>query len=135
MSDSTLALMEGIINRLKGFAALTALVPAGKILTKVPQQTTFPYVKVIISSEDNSAKDYEGMSHKIRVQTFSRESSAKQALLLRAAVIDALEREEINITVTGFQLVRLDKATLIDIIEDEDGEGWQGIVEFDAVVQ
>lgn len=104
-----------------------------RIYSVIPQQTAFPYIKVSISSQPFDTKDSTGMQHKVRVQAFSRTSSLDEALNIRSAVIDALERQESNITITGFSLVRFDKGALSDIITEEDGVTRQAIVEFDVV--
>lgn len=138
MSDSALPLIKGIITRLKAVSAVTNIVGSGssaRIYSIVPQQTTFPYIKIIVSSEDWSAKDFVGMRHIVRIQGFSREPSIKEVGDIRAAVISALERQEANITVTGYTLVRLDKSALSDIITNEDGETQQSIIEFEAITQ
>ena len=134
MSDAYLPLMKGVIARLKAVTGVTNLVST-RIYSIVPQATTFPYIKVSITSDDWSAKDFVGMRHIVRVQGFSREPSVKEAGDIRAAVVSALERQESNITVTGYTLVRFEKATLSDIITNEDGSTQQSIVEFEAITQ
>lgn len=132
-SDSGLETLKGVIARLLATATLTAIVGT-RIYSIVPQQTAFPYVTVGITSSDYSAKDFMGMTHKIRVRGFSRSQSYIEALNIRSIVCEALERQEDNITVTGYNLARFDKSTLVDIITEEDGLTRQAIIEFEAVV-
>lgn len=132
-SDSGLPLLAGVITRLKNTAALTAIVGT-KIYSKVPQQTDFPYVIVSMTAGDWSAKDFAGMLHKLRVQGFSSASSPVEALQIRAAVIESLERQESSITVTGYTLVQFEKGSLSGIMIENDGIIQQSIVEFDAIV-
>ncbi len=134
MADSGLALLAGLVTRLKAYSALTAITGT-RIYSVVPQQTTFPYVVVSINAQDWSAKDYVGMNYKIRVQGFSRKQDYQEALDIRTQVTAALERQESNITVSGFTLVKLDKANLCDIITEDDGLTRQSIIEFDALIQ
>lgn len=135
MSDSALPLIKSIIARLKATVALTAIV-GQRIYTIVPQQTTFPYVKISVSSEDWSAKDFVGMRHILRVQGFSRKASVKEVGDIRAAVVTALERQEAALTIDSpFTIIRLDKSALSDIITNEDGETQQSIVEFEVIIQ
>ena len=75
------------------------------------------------------------MQHIVSVPGFSREPSVKEVGDIRAAVVTALERQESNITVTGFTLVRFEKGALSDIITNEDGETQQSIIEFEAITQ
>ncbi len=132
-SDSTLPLFAGLVTRLKAWSALTAIVST-KIYSRVPQQTDLPYVVISISSGDWSAKDFMGMVHKVRVQGFSSAGTPVEALQIRAAVIEALERQESNITVSGYNLVSFEKGSLSDIILENDGITQQSIVEFDAII-
>ncbi len=134
MSDAYLELVKGVIARLKADSPVAALVST-RVYSIVPQQTAFPYIKVSINSNDWSAKDFTGQSHIVRVQGFSREPSVREAGQIRAAVMTALERQESNITVSGFTLVRFEKGVLSDIITNEDGETQQSIIEFEAITQ
>lgn len=132
-SDSALPLIAGVLTRLSGWSALTAIVGT-KIYTRVPQQTLFPYILITLTSSDWSAKDFAGMMHKLRVQGFSTASSPVEALQIRAAVIESLERQESNITVAGYNLVSFEKGSLSDIMIEKDGVTMQSIVEFDVIV-
>jgi len=131
-SDSGLPLLAGVMTRLKATSAITAIV-GQKIYSRVPQQADVPYIVVTMEAGDWSAKDFTGMSHKIRVQAFSTKPSPSEALTIRAAVIEALERQESNITVTGYTLVRFEKGSLSGIMIENDGVTQQSIVEFDAI--
>jgi hypothetical protein len=134
MSDSGLATLQGIITRLKAYAGLTALVST-RIYSIVPQQTAFPYVVVSMRSNPFDTKDVTGLNTIIRVQGFSRQMSYDEALNIRNQVMVALERQEANITISGFTLVKLDKGALCDIITEDDGITRQSIIEFDALIQ
>lgn len=134
MADSGLALFNGLIARLKATAGLTAIVGT-RIYSVVPQQTTFPYVRVSVSAQPFDTKSSVGMTHLIRVQGFSRNQAYDEALNIRAQITAALERQESNVTVSGFKLVKLDKRNLSDIITEDDGITRQSIVEFEAIVE
>jgi hypothetical protein len=134
MADSGLALFSGLITRLKATAGLTSIVGT-RIYSIVPQQTEFPYVRVAISAQPFDTKSSVGMTHLIRVQGFSRKQAYDEALNIRAQIVSALERQESNITVSGFKLVKLDKRNLSDIITEDDGITRQSIVEFEAIVE
>ena len=135
MSDSALPLVKAIIAKLKATTAITNIV-GQRIYSIVPQQAAFPYIKISVSSEDWSAKDFVGMAHRLRVQGFSRQASIKEAGDIRAAVITALERQESALTIDSpYTIIRLDKSSLSDIITNEDGETQQSIVEFEVIIQ
>lgn len=131
--DSGAELIKGITVRLLATAGVSALVGT-KIYNRVPQPTDYPFIVVSANSESYAAKDFSKMAHKVRVQAFTRTASAKDCLDIRAAVIEALDRQEANITVTGFSLVKLELASLIGYFSEPDGITWQSFVEFDAVV-
>jgi hypothetical protein len=134
MADSGLALLAGLVTRLKAYTGLTTLVST-RIYSIVPQQTTFPYVVISVRSTPFDMKESIGQNHVIRVQGFSRQQDYAEALNIRNQVEAALERQESYITVTGFTLVKLDKANLCDIITEDDGLTRQSIIEFDALIQ
>lgn len=133
MADTTLQTLKGIYGRLSGFAGLTSLVST-RIYSDVPQQASFPYVKISIpNSEDFSTKNASDYNHKVRVQVFSRQASPKEAIDVREQVFLALDRQEENITVTGATVVRIQKDQLSTLLEDV--EGWQAVIQFDCTVQ
>lgn len=133
-SDSAIPLLTGIMTRLKGWSALTAIV-GQKIYSDVPQATDSPYVTVeTMPSKEFDAKDFTGMQFKVRVMGFSRKQSRLEALQIRAAVIECLERQESNITVSGFNLVQFVKGSLFDIITSDDGVTKQSIAEFNVII-
>ena len=78
MADSALAVIDGVLTRLKAYAPVTALVSTS-IYTDVPQQTKPPYIVMSIDSDDWSTKSSSDMSHVLRVQSFSD----KKPLLMR----------------------------------------------------
>ena len=135
MSDSALPLIKSVIAKLKATTAVTNITST-RIFSIVPQQTAYPYIKISVSSEDWSSKDFVGMRHLLRVQGFSRQASIKEAGDIRAAVITALERQEAALTIDSpFTIIRFDKSALSDIITNEDGETQQSIVEFEVIIQ
>lgn len=133
-SDSALPLIAAVITKLKATSAVTAFV-GQRIYTSVPQPTTFPYIVISVSSAPFDTSDTMGMQHLVRVQGFSRVSSPAEALGIRAAVINTLERiSAANLPVTGYTLAYFDKGNLSDIITEDDGITTQSIVEFNAVI-
>lgn len=134
MADSANEVIKGIVTRLKAVTAVTDIVST-RIYSSAPQGVTYPFIVVTAQSEDFSTKDYASMKQRVRVQAFSRYNGSKQVLDVRAAVETALNRQEANVTVTGFSLVRLERATLATAFLEGDGKTWQSVIEFDAVTQ
>lgn len=135
MADSGLATLGGVITRLKAVTAVTDLVST-RIYTAVPQgDAIYPFIRVSIDSADNSTKSYAGMNNLLRIQAFSRYNGIKEVLQIRSAVEDALNRQEANVSIAGFSLVRLERATLATTFIESDGKTWQSVIEFECVTQ
>ena len=134
MADSALETVKGIITRLNAVAGVTSLV-GSRIYTSTPQGVTYPFIRIGIDSQDESTKDFAGVRNIVRVQSFSRYDGMKEALQIRQAVETALNRQESNVTITGFNLIRLERATLATVFQEGDGKTWQSVIEFEAVTQ
>lgn len=135
MADSTINTLAGIFNRLSGFTELTDIVGT-RIYSNVPKSADFPYVQFTIeNSDDYSSKNGSDYVHKLRVQGFSRKSTQLEALQIRQAVFNALDRKEANVTVTGATVVRMQKDQFATIFKQNDGVTWQSSIQFDIVVQ
>lgn len=133
MSDSALPLIKGVVARLKAVSDVTDIVST-RIYTRVPQKATYPYINIRINSEPFAAKDFSDMRHRVTVQAFSRKKTFVEALQVRAAVQDALDRQEANVTVALHSLVLLQHDGTADVFLEDDGKTWQSVIEFDAVV-
>jgi hypothetical protein len=133
MSDSAAETIKGVISRLKAVGSVTALVST-RIYTMIPQKETFPYIRVGMTGDDYSGKDFTGMMHALRIQAFSRDRSPKEVLDIRQAVYNALNRNEINVTISGYNLVSLQQGGAIDFFQESDGKTWQSVLDFRVVV-
>lgn len=134
MTDTTLPALKGVITRLRAFAALTALVPAAKIVSSVNQQTTFPYVLIEIESEPWDTDDRASMSHAIRVHAFSNALSPAPAMGIITEVYNALNRQEQNITLDTGTPVLLGFTGVKATFKDRDKQVWQGVIEFKLLI-
>jgi hypothetical protein len=134
MADTALNSLGAIITRLKAVTAVTDIVST-RIYTQVPQQADFPYIVITMDSDDWSTKDFSDMEHKVRVHGFSRYDGMKECLDIRSAVIDALDRQEANVPVTGATTVLLQKDSLSTSFQEPDGKTWQSVVQFNMIVQ
>jgi len=131
--DSGAELLKGIITRLLATAGVTNVV-GSRVYSNTPQATEYPFVVVSLGSEAYGAKDFSAMSHRVLVKAYSRAPSPKECLTIRGAVATALDRQEANVTVTGFSLVKLELSTLVGYVAEPDGITWQSFIEFHAVV-
>jgi Protein of unknown function (DUF3168) len=137
VSDATLDLMDAVINRLRGFAALKALVGGDtpRIYSAVPQQTPFPFVNVGISSTPFAAADFSGQQHMVRVQAHSQTGSQQEALAIRQQVMAALDRQETDIVLTDSALIKCEFSGLADCFMEPDGKTWQSVIQFTVLTQ
>lgn len=133
MVDSGAAVIKGVIAALNAAGAVTALVQQ-RIYSDVPQNESFPYIVVSITSEPFAANDFSGQTHTLRIQTFSRFHSVSEALLVRAAALNALDRQEQAITLDSGTLVKSEYSGFSDAFKEDDGRTWQSIGEVEIVV-
>lgn len=133
MADTALSVIKGVIAALKATGAVTSVV-GQRIYTDVPQGATFPYLVVSIQSEPFAANDFSGQAHTVRLQTFSREAGAHQALAIRKAVLEALDRKETSISLDEGTLVKCEYSGLSDSFIEDDGKTWQAVTELEVIV-
>lgn len=133
MADSALAVVKAAIVTLTNSGAVSALV-GSRIYTDVPQKAQFPYVVISIQSEPFAANDFSGQSHQLRIQSFSRAAGISECLAIRKAALDALDRQEGNIAMTGSTLVKCEYSGLSDAFIEDDGKTWQSVGELEVVV-
>lgn len=132
MSDTYLAGIKSILSRLNAVTPVTDLVGA-RIYTDIPQDEAFPYIVVKMDSAPFMTKDFSGMEHTLEVHSFSRDKTPKEAGDIREAVVDALHRQESNLT--------LDKQAVTDIqyetgavFKEPDGVTWHGLIQFRFII-
>lgn len=133
MADTALSVIKGVITTLKATAPVTSIV-SQRIYTDVPQGAAFPYLVVSIQSEPFAANDFSGQTHTLRLQSFSRQAGAQQALAIRKAAIEALDRKETAITLDEGTLVKCEYSGLSDSFIEDDGKTWQAVGELEVVV-
>lgn len=133
MADSYLPLVKKIIAALKADGTLSAIVSA-RVYTEVPQEATFPYVIVHVTSLPFDSADTTGMEHTINVQGFSRLPTSREAAAIRAAVYAVLHRTESSLTLDTGQLFNINYTGLGFVTQELDGVTWQSLAQFRAVV-
>lgn len=129
MSDSSAQALKGVIDRLKAVTAVTDIVST-RIYTNVPEDPTFPFIMIRMDSSPFAAKDFSDQEHTFNIQGFSRKQSPLQAMQIRSAVFDALDRQEENITVAGKNVVKCNYDGLSFLDKEPDGATWQSLISF-----
>lgn len=133
MSDSYIELMTGIIARLKAVSAVTDLV-GQRISSDTPQNTTFPYIIVTISSSPYDGKDFTGMEHDVQISAFGRKKTPGETGDIAVAVYDALNRQETNITLATHSVRNIQYSGVGFVEKEPDGVTWQSLRRFRCVV-
>ena len=137
MADTYKPLLKSIIAKIKATTSLTAYVGSGassRVYTNVPQDTTFPYIRVNITSEPFDTVDTSGMVHHVTVQCFSRKPGPEEAAAMRAAVYALLHRNESAFTLDNGTLFNINYDNVGFVEQEPDGKTWQGFAQFRAVV-
>jgi hypothetical protein len=131
--DSALSVIQGTISRLGAITDLTAII-GERIYTDVPQKATFPYVQLSVDSQPFAASDFSGQAHTLRIQAFSQEASAKQVLEIRKLCLDALDRQEAEISLPSGSLVQCQYLGSDTPFQEDDGKTWQAVGELEVIV-
>jgi len=134
MSVTPRATTKGIIARLKAVSGVTDLVST-RIYTNVPDNPTYPFIWVDMSSQGKFAtKDENGLNMELRVNAFSEESSPSEADNIIEQVVIALDRQESNISLDEGAFLHLQHSGLYDKFKNEP-KIWQAVVGFDVITQ
>ncbi len=132
MVDTGASVIKAAVNALLAAAPVTTLVGT-RIYNDVPQSTTFPYILVSITSEPFAANDFSGQTHTLQIQTFSRKASSSEALLVRAAALTSLDRNESALSLDTGTLVKCEYSGFSDAFKEDDGTTWQGIARLEVI--
>lgn len=105
-----------------------------RIYTDVPQNTTFPYIAVDISSVPYITKDSSDQEHEITIHAFGSKNSSDEVTSILEAVFNALDRQESSITPSSGNLTGLTFAGVNDIFKEADGIIWHGVINFRMLI-
>lgn len=133
MADTAPYVIKAVIAALKAAAPVFTLVGT-RIYTDVPQGAAFPYIVLSIQSDPFAANDFSGQDHKLRIQAFSRFKGISEALLVRAAALNALDRNEQSIALEQGTLVKCEYVGFSDAFKEDDGRTWQSIGDLQLLV-
>ena len=129
MSDYAVALQTSVYNALTGNSSLTSSVTG--IYDFVPENTSFPYVKVGDQTiVDDGTKDKKGSDFTLIVHTFSRYRGSKEIKEIMSLVYDVLH--ESSLTISG--AMNNMRFEFSDIIKEPDGLTTHGVQRFRTFV-
>lgn len=111
MASPDNALQAAIYTRLSNYSALTSAIGANKVFDHTPQGTAAPYVVI---GEDTltewDTKTVSGWDCTLTIHAWDfLKAGRKSVKTILGLIHDALHRQEANITVTGFNLIRIDR--------------------------
>jgi hypothetical protein len=122
------ALQVALFALLSADGDLTSLGVTG-IFDRVPQEQTFPYVRIGKASfDENGTKTDDGWQVDFEVHALSREPGFKQAQAIQNAVYDALHKND-TFAVDGFQVIDIQHA-FSDCDTEPDGVTQHGISKY-----
>lgn len=130
--DSTYPLITSVIALLKADAGVSALVDS-RVYVSAPENATYPFVTVRSEAQPWATASFSGMKHILRIQAFSTVKTAKQAVDIKAACSDALDRAALSIS--GFTVIDVMFDGISTFFLEDDGKTWQSVVEIGVYVQ
>jgi hypothetical protein len=140
MSTPSNALQAAVYTRLTGFSELTALV-GSSIYDFVPEEALPPFVVIGDDTAiDWSTKTGNGWQATLTVHCWDFEKAGRKSVKnILSAIYDALNRQESNITVTGFNLVMMYcefEHTIQDTaVEGQNDRYYHGIQRYRVLIQ
>lgn len=135
MADGyALATQKGLLAALKAASGVTDLVST-RIYDEPPQDVVYPYLRFnTIQPSAFDTDTAQGSLVDISLEAHSRSASGRvEATRIVEAVKDALHRQEIAVTVTGYTLVELIFDT-ISVTRDGDGRGYTAVIALQAML-
>jgi len=133
MADGpALSLQAGLVAALKADSAVAALVGT-RVYDEPPQGVTFPYIRIgNVDAEPFRDSCAKAWSIVFSIEGHSRPVSGRvEATRLAEAVVDALDEQETDLTVTGFNLEWLYWLTQA-VTRNADGESYTAVIAFEA---
>jgi len=131
--DVASALQKGVRARLRADAGITAEGVLA-IRDQPPQNAGLPYIRLgrmdVDGDHTGGTRDYI-VTFTIEAHTRPAKGGKVEAQRILGAVVSALDRRELQITVTGFALCGLDYLTS-DVRRQNDGKTHVGLAVFEA---
>lgn len=128
--DCLWELQKAIFVALSGDGELSGLVSG--VYSHVPQDATFPYVKIdSISAGDSSTLASRGIRGAISVLVLSRERGSKEALNIITEIKRILDRSSLSMTGCSMVSINYENSAVRQL---NDGITWVGSISFDVFV-
>ena len=133
MADTFLPLIKAVIAKLKANTSVMGYVST-RVYSNIPQNATFPYIRVSVLSSPFDSTTTTGMEHEITIQIFSRDPSPNEAAAIRSSVYNVLHRNESGLTLDSGTLFNINYSGVGFVEQEPDGKTWQALAQFRAVV-
>lgn len=131
MTDSYLPWLAAAISALKSDATLSGLV-GGRVYADVPDNPTFPYIEVTLTSAPFDTKTENHMDHTMQVAIYSRTPSPKVLGQIRSAVYDLFHKQNSDFESEGVSVILF--TGVAPVIKDPDGQTWQCPMQFQVII-
>lgn len=117
-------------------AAVTALVPADRILDHVPEAVAFPYIRLgTLEPRPDDTDGTQGAIAQVGLEVHSRpEYGRTEAAQICGRIAKALHRKPEALTVAGYDVTDTQVQTWV-VDRAPDGVTWQGTVALEVMLQ
>ncbi|WP_072392089.1 DUF3168 domain-containing protein [Hyphomicrobium sp. CS1GBMeth3] len=133
MSSPAWELQKAVYGALVAEEDLVALLGGERIYDEVPRSAAFPYVSFGPSTvRDWSTSTETASEHLFTLRAWSKAGGERETHVLLEAIRAALHEEALSLT--GYRLVSIRHETS-DVTRAADGETYQGIARFRAVIE
>ncbi len=131
MSNYSVELQTTVYNALIGNNPLTTKLGGNNIYDFVPENTSFPYVKVGDQTMvDDGTKDKKGSDFTLIVHTFSRYRGSKEIKEIMSLIYDVLHESSLSVSGASNNM----RFEFSDIIKESDGLTTHGVQRFRVFV-
>jgi len=131
MSNYSVELQTTVYNALIGNNPLTTKLGGNNIYDFVPENTSFPYVKVGDQTMvDDGTKDKKGSDFTLIVHTFSRYRGSKEIKEIMSLIYDVLHESSLSVSGASNNM----RFEFSDIIKEPDGLTTHGVQRFRVFV-
>ena len=121
MADSFLPLLAALISALKANGTISGLVGT-RVYSDVPDNPTFPFIVVRISSMPFDTKTTSDMYHDVQISMFKRRKTPAELGNIRAAVYSLLHKQESSFSATGVSAIIFTGTA--PVFKEPDGKTW-----------
>lgn len=134
-ADSQLTVQVAVLTALRGASALTDLLTDGASAVRdhVPEGSAYPYVALGESRASRfDCKTEEGMEQALTIHSWSRHRGMKELKAIMAAIVDALDGQDLAITGHHLILIHFESS---ETRLEKDGLTRHGLQRFRVLTQ